>query len=84
MDNIKPIGIVPNAKPGEPDAAIIALLENVLAEAKAGKIESVAVATVEFGEEIGTMFNVGTSWLKLLGSVAALQHELVAYDPDNE
>jgi hypothetical protein len=80
---IKQLGIVPEPKPGEPNQEIIDLLERVLEEARAGKIEGIAIATVEFPSRMGSMWNAGPSWLKLLGSVTALQHALVNEIPDD-
>lgn len=62
-----------SAKPVE---SVIELLEKILADAKAGKITAVALATTTPAGGTGTAWT-GDAWVShLLGSVAMLQHRL--------
>lgn len=71
MNNIKAI-------PTKPNADVVELCEQLLAEAKSGKIRSVAVATVESEGVFGTAFECGDgAMLSLVGSVSLLKHDVI-------
>lgn len=67
---IKPVGIKPNQD-------IINELERLLADAKDGKVQGIAVAEVNIGAEFSVWFNQGdTSILSLLGAAEMLKTEI--------
>jgi hypothetical protein len=61
----------------KPDPDVIEMCEKLLDEAKEGKIQGLAVATVEADRTFGTAFEVGGgAVLSLMGAVTLLQHDL--------
>jgi hypothetical protein len=61
----------------KPDPDVIEMCEQLLAEAKEGRIQGLAVATVEADRTFGTAFEVGGgAVLSLIGAVTLLQHDL--------
>jgi len=61
-----------------PDPDVVAMCEQLLAEAKEGKIQGLAVATVEAEGTFGTAFEVGgAAVLSLIGAVALMKHDLI-------
>lgn len=61
----------------KPDPDVVAMCEQLLAEAKDGRIHGLAVATVETEGTFGTAFEVGgAAVLSLIGAVTLLKHDL--------
>jgi GTPase len=63
----------------KPNSAVVELCQELLDDAKSGKVRGVAIATVEAENVLGTCFESGdAAVLSLLGSVAVLKHEVIA------
>jgi hypothetical protein len=63
-------------RPAEVVASVIARLEEVLAEAREGKIVAVAIAGVNLDGSISSAWSETDDFGKLLGSVARLEHRI--------
>ena len=60
--------------PGEPDAKIIAKLEQHLADAKAGKTRAVAIASVDNEGWVLSSLEIASHRFTLLGALTELQY----------
>lgn len=65
--------------PHEPSAACVAMLEELLAEARAGVIISIAAATVNVGGEASSAIVKNGNLFMLMGAIAVLQADLAAH-----
>ncbi|AUM59795.1 pyridoxamine 5'-phosphate oxidase [Pseudomonas phage PMBT14] len=74
----KVMGIHGNVAPGEPVPSVVALLEKVLEQAKAGEITAVALATVQTDGRCWNDWAHKADYFTLLGSLARLQQRLVS------
>jgi hypothetical protein len=63
-------------RPAEVVATVIERLEEVLAEAREGKVVGVAIATINLDGSIGSMWSDTDQFPSLLGSVARLEYRL--------
>ena len=66
-------------KPAPNNDAVIARLEEILEEAKQGKITSIAVCGTDALGNTWTGYEAGDHWAKLLGAVTFLQHRLTEH-----
>lgn len=60
---------------------VVARLEEVLAEAKAGKITGVAIATLDVDGSLGAAWSETDEFGRLLSAVARLQYRINANQP---
>ena len=79
MKNVVSISGDEFVAPGEPDEAIVKILEQHLADAKAGKTRAVAVASVDNAGWVLSGFELVSRRFSLLGAVAELQFRLSKY-----
>lgn len=64
------------ARPALVTASVIERLEEVLLEAREGKITGVAIATVQNDGSVGASWSETDNFPTLLGSIARLQHRI--------
>lgn len=60
-----------------PDDGVVNLLEELLEEARAGKLRALAVAVVTTDLQIGSNWALGDSFASLLGAITSLQHDFI-------
>lgn len=58
---------------------IVAMLEDVLAGAKEGRITALAIATVSSNAETGSGFVSGNDWAKLIGAAQYVVHRICIF-----
>lgn len=63
-------------RPAAVNESVVARLEEVLAEARAGKVVGVAIASLHADGSIGSAWSEVDSFSGLLGSVARLQYRI--------
>ena len=76
MTNVVALNGVEIVAPGEPDAEIIAKLEQHLADAKAGKTRAVAITSVDNEGWVLSSFEIVSHRFTLLGALTELQHRV--------
>lgn len=74
----KVVGILGYVAPGDPVPTVVALLEETLEMARKGEITAVAIATVQSDGCANGNWAHKADYYALLGSLARLQHRLVA------
>lgn len=73
----EPEGIFKRAPAGEADPKIVEMLENVLADARAGRVRAAFVAVCLSDQTVATTFNDGGVWALLAAAVESGKHELL-------
>ena len=68
-------GVTNNVETGERQRRIVALLEEALTEARAGRVVGVCAILIAPGADV-TMNYSTENWLELLGAVARTQHRI--------
>lgn len=79
MTDETPIAPVVYLVPHPPSPSCVAILEELLADALAGNIVSLAIATVNTGGEVGCGIVRNGNLFMLMGAVASLQVDLAAH-----
>lgn len=64
------------ARPARVIASVVKRLEEILAEAKEGKIQSVAIACIHDTGEAGASWSETDNFSALLGAITRLQHRI--------
>ena len=66
----------------EPNEAVIEALEGVLEEARAGKVDGIAIALSRPGDAIATRYVFGNSGFRLFAALTHVQYQMAAYVDD--
>jgi hypothetical protein len=61
----------------EPDAGLIATLEDLLAQANRGELVAIAIATEHTGRSIGTAFCGDIDLYRMLGAIESLKRRMM-------
>ncbi len=69
------ISLVNKAKESGP--RVVALLEEVLNDAKAGKVENIAIITTTTNRTVGSARANGSSFFVMLGALEAMKHDML-------
>ena len=84
MTNVVALNGAEIVPPGEPDEDIVAMLEQHLADAKAGKTRAVAVVSVDKEGWVLSGFELSSHQFALLGAMTELQYRVSRYVSENE
>lgn len=82
MSNVVALGAMP-PQAGEPQAALVSCLEDALALAKEGRLQSfVGTGFTSGGDRLTVWFDTHPDVFQMLGSLAWLEHEYVSRRSD--